>query len=94
MIVIAADGGVWLIDARWGAALLGVIAAVGLWVYLRRRYIVDGRLILREMNGRRGRVASTLLGLSVGIAGLSMVSLTTSAVSHLLEFQFDDTVEG
>ncbi len=94
VIVIAADGGVWLIDARWGAALLGVIAAVGLWVYLKRRYLVDGRLILREMMGRRGRVASTLLGLSVGIAGLSMVSLTTGAASHLLEFQLDDTVEG
>ena len=94
MIALAADGGVWLIDMRWGAALLSVIAAVAIWLYLRRRYAVDGRLILREMMGRRGRVASTLLGLSVGIAGLSMVSLTTGAASHLLEFQLSDTIEG
>jgi ABC-type antimicrobial peptide transport system permease subunit len=94
VIALAIDGGVWLINGRWGAVLLGVMAAAGLWVYLRRRYAIDGRLILREMMGRRGRVASTLLGLSVGIAGLSMVSLTTGAASHLLEFQLSDTIEG
>jgi predicted lysophospholipase L1 biosynthesis ABC-type transport system permease subunit len=46
------------------------------------------------MVGRRGRVTSTLLGLSVGIAGLSLVSLTTSAVSHMLEIQLGETAEG
>ncbi|MBN1201368.1 MAG: FtsX-like permease family protein [Anaerolineae bacterium] len=81
-------------DYRWGAALVGLIAFIGLWRYLARRYSVDARLVLREMGGRRNRVASTLLGLSVGIAGLSLVTLTTGAVSHLLSFQLEERVEG
>jgi len=72
-----------------GFVVLGFV----LWRRLRR-YRVDGRLVLREMTGRRQRVASTLLGLSVGIAGLSVVSLTTSAVSNLLEIQLGENAEG
>ncbi len=78
----------------WGGALGMLVLAAWLWRYLRRSYTVDGRLILREMSGRRGRVASTLLGLSVGIAGLSLVSLTTGAVSQLLRIQLDQSTEG
>jgi ABC-type antimicrobial peptide transport system permease subunit len=97
--IVAAIVGVGLLNmgrtnAARGAALLIAAAFVALWVYLRRSYAIDGRLILREMAGRRVRVASTLLGLSVGIAGLSIVSLTTSAVSHLLEIQLGETAEG
>ena len=80
--------------AMWGGIAASAVAGVWLWQALRRRYSVDGRLILREMSGRQGRVASTLLGLSVGIAGLAVVSLTTGAVSHLLEVQLADSVEG
>src|SRR5690606_8931436 len=52
------------------------------------------RLILREMSGRRSRVASTLLGLSVGIAGLSVVALSTNAATRLLEGQLGEGAEG
>jgi ABC-type antimicrobial peptide transport system permease subunit len=95
--VIAVAGGVLLINAGvwpWAVLLPGLAVFVGLWAYLRKHHTVDGRLILREMAGRRVRVASTLLGLSVGIAGLSLVSLTTSAASRLLEIQVGETVEG
>jgi predicted lysophospholipase L1 biosynthesis ABC-type transport system permease subunit len=73
--------------------LLGIGLAAVLWRLLWR-YRVDGRLILRETMGRRGRVASTLLGLSVGITGLSVVSLTTDGVSRLLKIQIDQNLEG
>lgn len=73
--------------------VVGAISVV-LWRRLTRSYRTEGQLILREMNGRRSRVASTLLGLSVGIAGLSLVSLTADAVSHLLRLQIDQTAEG
>lgn len=77
---------------------LGVVIGGGLlltiWWYLQRRYRADGRLILREMAGRRGRVASTLLGLSVGVAGLALVSLTTGAAGRLLEVQLGESAEG
>jgi ABC-type antimicrobial peptide transport system permease subunit len=96
--VIAVAGSVLLINVgglwRWVAVATGAAVFVGLWAYLRRSYAIDGRLILREMVGRRGRVTSTLLGLSVGIAGLSLVSLTTSAVSNMLEIQLGETAEG
>lgn len=90
-VLLAITQVVWL---RWAGAAAGAIAFVLLWRALNRRFSVDARLILREMSGRRTRVASTLLGLSVGIAGLSLVSLTTGAVSHLLEFQLSERAEG
>ena len=49
---------------RW-CWLCGSAGAALLWWRVGRRYHVDARLILREMSGRRSRVASTLLGLSV-----------------------------
>lgn len=79
---------------RQAAIVAGGVAFALLWRALRRRLSVDGRLILREMSGRRTRVASTLLGLSVGVAGLSLVSLTTGAVSHILEIQLSERAEG
>src|SRR5690606_36825229 len=78
----------------WIAVVAGVVAFFVLWRVLRRRFTMDGKLVLREMSGRRTRVASTLLGLSVGVAGLSLVSLTTGAVSHVLEFQLAERAEG
>lgn len=97
--VVLLGGGFLIADAFgspewWGGALVMLVMAIWLWRYLRRSYAVDGRLILREMSGRRGRVASTLLGLSVGIAGLALVSLTTGAVSQLLRVQLDESAEG
>ena len=80
--------------AEWLALIAGVVAFLVLWRALRHRLSIDGRLVLREMSGRRTRVASTLLGLSVGVAGLSLVSLTTGAVSHILEFQLAERAEG
>jgi len=99
MSAIMFSGGLLLLDldrpgARWGITLVGLIAFWGLWLYLRRNHRVDARLILREMAGRRSRIASTLLGLSVGIAGLSLVSLTAGSVSRLLEIQLDQRTEG
>ena len=95
----AITGGFLLVDAAgsrlwWGGGLVTLAVVVWLWLQLRRTYAVDGRLILREMAGRRTRVASTLLGLSVGVAGLAIVSLTTTAVSHLLEIQLGENAEG
>ncbi|NDJ77141.1 MAG: ABC transporter permease [Chloroflexi bacterium] len=87
-------GGVLVANGLMLGLLAIVLVVGGLWWHLRRRYRIDGRLILREMSGRRGRVASTLLGLSVGLAGLSLVSLTTDAVSHLIEVQLGDNTEG
>lgn len=92
-------GGVLVSEARvqgaeWIAVVAGAIAFIVLWRVLRRRFSVDGRLVLREMAGRRTRVASTLLGLSVGIAGLSLVTLTTGAVSQVLEIQLSERTEG
>lgn len=89
-VLSVADGDL----AVWGAGAVLALAAVGVWRLLRRRYTVDGRLVLREMSGRRGRVASTLLGLSIGVAGLSLVSLTTGSASQLLEVQLSENVEG
>jgi predicted lysophospholipase L1 biosynthesis ABC-type transport system permease subunit len=80
--------------SRWVGVSLVVVVFFVLWLHLRRRYGVDARLILREMAGRRMRTASTLLGLSVGLAGLSLISLTTSSVSNLLEIQFEERAEG
>ena len=79
---------------RAAVALIGATVLGGLWWYLTKKHRIDGRLVLREMHGRRTRVASTLLGLSVGIAGLSLVSLTTSAAGNLLEIQLGETAEG
>ena len=79
------------------AIAVGSVAGVvflGWWWLLQRSYRADGRLILRELAGRRARVALTLLGLSVGVAGLSLVTLTAGAVGHLLEIQLGETVEG
>jgi len=90
-VLLAITQVIWL---RWAGAAAGAVAFVLLWRALSRRFSVDARLILREMSGRRTRVASTLLGLSVGIAGLSLVSLTTGAVSHILEFQLSERAEG
>lgn len=92
-------GGVLASEARvqgaeWIAVVAGVVAFFVLWRVLRRRFTMDGKLVLREMSGRRTRVASTLLGLSVGVAGLSLVSLTTGAVSQVLEFQLAERAEG
>jgi predicted lysophospholipase L1 biosynthesis ABC-type transport system permease subunit len=97
--LVALASGLLLVEefgtsAVWGEVLIGMAVLVGLWIYLRRRYAVDGRLVLREIAGRRTRVASTLLGLSVGIAGLSIVALTTGAVGHLLQVQLNQTAEG
>lgn len=89
LVVDLADGnGAWLI------ALAVLVVFCAWWLLLTRSYSADGRLILREMAGRRTRVALTLLGLSVGVAGLSLVSLTAGAVSHLLEFQLGEAIEG
>ncbi len=89
LVVDLADGnGAWLI------ALAVLVVFCAWWLLLARSYSADGRLILREMAGRRTRVALTLLGLSVGVAGLSLVSLTAGAVSHLLEFQLGEAIEG
>jgi predicted lysophospholipase L1 biosynthesis ABC-type transport system permease subunit len=77
-----------------GIVLLGPVPFQAFRRYWRRSYPVDSRLVLREMSARRSRVASTLLGLSVGVAGLSLVALTTGAASHLLEFQLGDSAEG
>jgi predicted lysophospholipase L1 biosynthesis ABC-type transport system permease subunit len=97
--VVAVSGGVLLANlggpTAWQiAVVIGGAAFALLWMQLRRSYTIDGRLVLREMTGRRGRVSSTLLGLSVGIAGLSVVSLTSGAASHLLEVQLGENVEG
>jgi ABC-type antimicrobial peptide transport system permease subunit len=81
-------------QVRWIVLAGAAVTFVMLWRYLEGRFAVDGRLILREMVGRRSRVASTLLGLSVGIAGLSLVALTTGAVGHLLEVQLEENAEG
>lgn len=99
LAVALLGGGFLAIDLAGMSLWAGVVLAVGvggfwLWRAVQRRYAVDGRLILREMAGRRGRVASTLLGLSVGIAGLSLVSLTTGAVSNLLSVQLEQAAEG
>lgn len=76
------------------AASVAGVVFLGWWGLLQRNYRADGRLILRELAGRRARVALTLLGLSVGVAGLSLVTLTAGAVGHLLEIQLGETVEG
>jgi len=89
LVVDIADG-----NAAWFIALTVLVVFCAWWLLLARSYSADGRLILREMAGRRTRVALTLLGLSVGVAGLSLVSLTAGAVSHLLESQLGEAVEG
>jgi ABC-type antimicrobial peptide transport system permease subunit len=100
MLGAAAFAGIFLLTglsgtlARWIGLVIGLVMAVGLWRFLQRGYRVDGRLVLREMGGRRNRVASTLLGLSVGLAGLSLVALTTTAASHLLKVQLTSSIEG
>lgn len=79
------------------ATVTGSVAGatfLGWWLLLQRNYRADARLVLRELAGRRARVALTLLGLSVGVAGLSLVTLTAGAVSHILEIQLGETVEG
>jgi predicted lysophospholipase L1 biosynthesis ABC-type transport system permease subunit len=83
------ETGLW-----WGGAIVVLAATAAVWRRLWKRYGVDGRLVLREMAGRRSRVSSTLLGLSVGIAGLSIVTLTTSAVGRILETQLNQNAEG
>jgi ABC-type antimicrobial peptide transport system permease subunit len=100
MLGAAAFAGIFLLAglsgtlARWIGLAVGVVMVVGLWRFLQRGYRVDGRLVLREMGGRRNRVASTLLGLSVGLAALSLVALTTTAASHLLKVQLTSSIEG
>jgi len=92
--VAAIAGGMAAYRAMGDVLVVGGIILAAWWIHLRRRYTTDTRLILREMAGRRGRVASTLLGLSVGVAGLALVSLTTGAVSHLLRIQLGESAEG
>lgn len=97
-VVLAAGGPLLALSTGVSAAAMLAVVTLSLgfigWRGFFRQYAVDGRLVLREMAGRRGRAASTLLGLSVGIAGLSIVSLTTGAASHLLRFQLGEQTEG
>lgn len=99
IIVIALAAGTLLVivggeRANGGLVAAWLVGAAALWWGFGRRYHVDARLILREMSGRRSRVASTLLGLSVGIAGLSIVALSTNAATRLLEGQLGEGAEG
>ncbi len=96
MLGTAALGGGFLLlsNGRQIGLLIVLALVVALWWRLRQHYRVDGHLVKREIGGRRARVASTLLGLTVGLAGLSLVALTTDAVNYLLQSQMNETIEG
>jgi ABC-type antimicrobial peptide transport system permease subunit len=55
---------------------------------------VDVKLSLRNLNARRGRTASTMIGLTVGIAALSLITLTTGGVTSLLRSTLETDVGG
>ncbi|MFP4321888.1 MAG: ABC transporter permease [Anaerolineales bacterium] len=73
------------------AAMLGVV-----WILSKTPTFknVDAKLALRNMNARRPRTAATMMGLTAGIAALSLITLTTSGVTTLLEGQLQAEAGG
>jgi ABC-type antimicrobial peptide transport system permease subunit len=55
---------------------------------------VDLKLIFRNIRARRARTASTMIGLITGIGALSLITLTTSGVTGLLEGQLETDIGG
>lgn len=55
---------------------------------------VDVKLALRNLSTRKPRTASTMLGLIVGVGALSLITLTTSAVTSVLETRLETNAGG
>ncbi|NJL92529.1 MAG: FtsX-like permease family protein [Anaerolineae bacterium] len=55
---------------------------------------VDLKLSIRNLATRKGRTASTMLGLIAGVAALSLITLTTAAVTNLLQGQIETNAGG
>lgn len=55
---------------------------------------VDLKLAMRNINARKTRASSTMIGLLVGVGALSLITLTTSGVTSLLENQLETNVGG
>ncbi len=71
--------------------MLGVVWLMGKTPYFGN---VDVKIALRNLSARRSRTASTMLGLIVGIAALSLITLTTSAVTNILESRLETDAGG
>ena len=70
----------------WGVVwLVGRLPAFG---------SVDIKLSIRNISARKSRTASTMLGLIAGVAALSLITLTTNAVTSLLEQQIETDAGG
>jgi len=55
---------------------------------------VDLKLAMRNINARKNRTAATMIGLIAGIGALSLITLTTSGVTSLLETQIETDIGG
>jgi ABC-type antimicrobial peptide transport system permease subunit len=71
--------------------LWGVVWLAGKLPYFGN---VDIKLAFRNLSARKGRTASTLMGLVAGVAALSLITLTTSAVTSLLQEQIETSAGG
>lgn len=74
-----------IITLALGGAFLVMMGLVWLLARLPSFGSVDAKLSLRNINARKARTASTMIGLVTGIGALSLITLTTSGVTSLLE---------
>lgn len=80
-----------------GAFLVAGLMYVLLWILIWAigRFFpsfgnVDLKISLRQMHASRGRGASTLLALVVGVFSLSLITLFSESISNILEAAFED----
>jgi ABC-type antimicrobial peptide transport system permease subunit len=83
-----------IITLALGGAFAIMLGLVWLLGRLPSMGIVDVKLALRNINARRPRTASTMLGLIAGIGALSLITLTTSGVTSMLETQLETDAGG
>lgn len=71
--------------------MYGLVWLIGKTPYLGN---VDVKIALRNLSARKTRTASTMLGLIVGVGALSLITLTTSAVTNILEGRLETDAGG
>jgi ABC-type antimicrobial peptide transport system permease subunit len=83
-----------IITLALGGAFLVMQGMVWLMARLPSFGNVDLKLAMRNINARKTRTSATMIGLIVGVGALSLITLTTSGVTSLLESQLETNVGG
>ncbi|MBZ0309752.1 MAG: FtsX-like permease family protein, partial [Anaerolineae bacterium] len=83
-----------IITLAFAAAFVVMYGVVWLVGKIPNMGSVDVKLALRNLTTRKPRTASTMLGLIVGVGALSLITLTTSAVTDVLETRLETDAGG